>query len=164
AQFSPLIIPAIVFPLLLRIAQEQFFWSVLLVMVSFAGASGRLFLVHRQLLHSSRELEKNLGLLQGITEGTTDAVFVKDLQGRYLMMNSAGAGFLGRSVDDVLGRDDAELFSPDVGRKMMERDRAVVQSGAAQTYEEPATAAGVTRTYLATKGPYRDPSGKVIGL
>ena len=164
AQFSPLLIPAIVFPLVLSIAQEQFFWSVALVMVSFAAASGRLFVVQKQLLVSSRELQKNLGLLQGITEGTTDAVFVKDLQGRYLMMNAAGARFLGRSVDDVLGKDDVELFSPEIGRAMMQRDRAVVQSGETQTYEEPATAAGVTRTYLATKGPYRDPSGKVIGL
>ena len=164
AQFSPLLIPAIVFPLVLRIAQEQFFGSVLVVMVSFVGASGRLFVVHKQLLHSSRELERNLSLLQGITEGTTDAVFVKDLQGRYLMMNSAGARFLGRSVDEVLGKDDAELFNEDVGRMIMERDRAVVQSGGAQTYEEAATAAGITRTYLATKGPYRDPSGQVIGL
>jgi PAS domain S-box-containing protein len=164
AQFSPLLIPAIVFPLVLRIAQEQFFWSVFLVTVSFAGASGRLFVVHKQLLHSSQELEKNLGLLQGITEGTTDAVFVKDLQGRYLMINSAGAGFLGRSIDDVLGKDDMELFSPEFGRSMMERDRAVLQSGEAQTYEEPARAAGVTRTYLATKGSYRDPNGQVIGM
>ena len=164
AQFSPLLIPAIVFPLVLRIAQEQFFWSVLVVMVSFLGASGRLFVVHKQLLHSSRELEKNLVLLQGITEGTTDAVFVKDLRGRYLMMNSAGAKFLGRPVADVIGKDDVELFSPEVGRMIMERDRAVIQSGGAQTYEEPATAAGVTRTYLATKGPYRDPNGTVIGL
>jgi PAS domain S-box-containing protein len=164
AQFSPLLIPAIVFPLVLSIAQEQFFWSVALVMVSFAAASGRLFVVQKQLLVSSRELQENLGLLQGITEGTTDAVFVKDLQGRYLMMNAAGARFLGRSVDDVLGKDDVELFSPEIGRAMMQRDRAVVQSGETQTYEEPATAAGVTRTYLATKGPYRDPSGKVIGL
>ncbi len=164
AQFSPLLIPAIVFPLVLRIAQEQFFWSVLVVMVSFVGASGRLFVVHKQLLHSSRELEKNLALLQGITEGTTDAVFVKDLQGRYLMMNSAGARFLGRSVEEILGKDDAELFSQDVGRMIMERDRGVVQSGGAQTYEETATAAGITRTYLATKGPYRDPGGQVIGL
>ncbi len=164
AQFSPLIIPAIVFPLLLRVAQEQFFWSVVLVMVSFAGASGRLFVVHRQMLQSSHEVEKNLGLLRGITEGTTDAVFVKDLAGRYLMMNSAGARFLGRTVDDVIGKDDFELFSPEVGHSIMERDREVILSGETQTYEEPATAAGVTRTYLATKGPYRDPSGKVIGL
>ncbi len=27
-------------------------------------------------------------------EGTTDSVFVKDLQGRYLMINPAGARFL----------------------------------------------------------------------
>jgi two-component system, cell cycle sensor histidine kinase and response regulator CckA len=164
AQFSPLVIPAIVFPLVLSIAQEQFFWSVVLVLISFAAAGGRMFVVQNQLLISSRELEKNLALLQGITDGTTDAVFVKDLQGRYLMMNAAGAGFLGRSVEEVLGKNDEELFSPEMGRAIMERDRLVVQSGRTQTYEEPATAAGVTRTYLATKGPYRDSNGEVIGL
>ena len=164
AQFSPLVIPAIVFPLVLSIAQEQFLWSVVLVLVSFAAAGGRMFVVQNQLLISSRELEKNLALLKGITDGTTDAVFVKDLQGRYLMMNASGAGFLGRSVEEVLGKIDAELFDPEMGRVIMERDRAVIQSGRAQTYEESATAAGVTRTYLATKGPYRDSNGDVIGL
>jgi two-component system, cell cycle sensor histidine kinase and response regulator CckA len=164
AQFLPLIIPAIVFPLALRIAQEQFLWSVALVTVSFAAAVGRLFVVQRQLLVSSRELEKNLALLQGITEGTTDAIFVKDLKGRYLMMNTAGARFLGRTVADVLGKSDAELFHPKVGRAIMERDREVVQSGKTQTYEEFGTAAGVTRLYLSTKGPFRDPSGHAVGL
>ena len=164
AQFSPLLIPAIVFPLVLSIAQEQFLWSVVLVLVSFAAASGRLFVVQNQLLISSREVQKNLALLQGIIEGTTDAVFVKDLRGRYLMVNSAGAGFLGRSIDEVLGKDDGELFSPEFGRAVVERDRAVVLSGETQTYEQAATAAGVTRTYLATKGPYRDSNGQVIGL
>ena len=164
AQFSPLLIPAIVFPLVLSIAQEQFFWAVALVLVSFAAASGRLFVVQRQLLISSQDLERNLALLQGITEGTTDAVFVKDLQGRYLMMNSAGAAFLGKTVEEVLGKNDTELFTPEIGRDIMERDRSVVQSGLTQTYEEDGTAAGVTRTYLATKGPYRDSSGQVIGL
>jgi two-component system, cell cycle sensor histidine kinase and response regulator CckA len=163
-QFSPLVIPAIVFPLVLRIAQEQFFWSVFLVTVSFAGASGRLFVVHRQLLHSSEELEKNLTLLQGITEGTTDAVFVKDLQGRYRMMNSAGARLLGRTVEEVIGKNDMELFNPENGREIMERDREVVQSGHAQTYEEPGISAGLTRTYLSTKGPFRDANDEIVGL
>ena len=164
AQFFPLVIPAIVFPLLLSIAQEQFWWSVVLVLVSFAAASGRLFVVQNQLLLSSAEVQKNLSLLQGITEGTTDAVFVKDLQGRYLMINSAGAGFLGRKVEEIIGKDDAELFLPQVGRVIMQRDRAVVESGEAQTYEEFGTAAGKTRLYLATKGPLRDASGEVVGL
>src|SRR3984957_17523903 len=162
--FAPLLIPAIVFPLVLRIAQEQFVWAVVLTMVSFAAAAGRMFVVQNQLLVSSHELQKNLSLLQGITEGTTDAIFVKDLQGRYLMMNTAGAGFLGRTVQDILGRTDAELFVPAVGRTIMERDRKVVESGETRTYEEFGTAAGVTRLYLATKGPFRDPSGQVLGL
>ena len=164
AQLAPLLIPAIVFPLLLSIAQEQFFWSVLLVMVSFAAAGGRMLVVQNQLLVSSRELEKNLALLQGITEGTTDAVFVKDLQGRYLMMNRAGAGFLGRTVEEVIGKDDTELFDPGNGREIMERDRRILESGETQTFEEGGTAAGVPRIYLANKGPFRDASGKVVGL
>ena len=164
AQFSPLLIPAIVFPLVLRIAQEQFLWSFFLVMVSFVGASGRLFVVHRQLLASSQELGKNLALLQGITEGTTDAVFVKDLDGRYLMINSAGARFVGRTIDEVLGKDDSEWFSPEVVRAIRARDQELVQSGRTQTYEEVLTAAGSSRVFLATKGPFRDPNGKIIGL
>jgi len=164
AQFSPLLIPAIVFPLLLRVAQEQFWWAVVLAMVSFAAGAGRLFVLQNQLLLSRQELERNLALLQGITEGTTDAVFVKDLAGRYLMINSAGARFLGCTAEQVIGKTDVDLFLPEVGRAIMERDRKTIESGDTQTYEEFGTAAGVTRLYLATKGPFRDPGGKVIGL
>jgi two-component system cell cycle sensor histidine kinase/response regulator CckA len=164
AQFSPLLIPAIVFPLVMQIAQEQFFWSVLLVMVSFAAAGGRLFLVQSQLLHSTQELQKNLALLQGITEGTTDSVFVKDLQGRYLMMNSAGARSLGRGVEEVVGRKYNELFTPENAIQIRESDSAVIQAGEPCTYEEVITSPGMTRTYLSTKGPYRDASGQVVGL
>jgi len=46
----------------------------------------------------------------------------------------------------------------------MARDRQVLQSSEVQTYEEPGTAAGLSRLYLATKGPYRDANGEVIGL
>jgi PAS domain S-box-containing protein len=163
-QFSPLIIPAIVFPLVLGIAQEQFLWSVVLVTVSFVAASGRLFVVQNQLLQSSRELHKNLSLLQGITEGTTDSVFVKDLRGRYLMINSAGAELLGRRVEEVIGKDDTELFTAETGSEIMAADRKVVESGKTQTYEELGISAGVARTYLSTKGPHRDSNGEVVGL
>ena len=165
AQFSPALIPAIVFPMALSIAQEQFWWAAVLVIVSFAAATGRMFVVQNQLLISSRELKKNLALLRGITEGTTDAVFVKDLKGRYLMINSAGAALIGRSVEEVLGKDDSELLSPDTGPAVMELDRRVVASGITQTYEERAAGTGgVSRLYLATKGPYRDAHGEIAGL
>jgi len=116
AQFSPLVIPAVVFPLVLSIAREQFYWSVALVLISFAAAGGRLFVVQRQLLVSSQDLQKNLALLQGILESTIDAVFVKDIEGRYVMVNPAAARFVGMTVHEVLGKTDVEIFTPATGR------------------------------------------------
>ncbi|HSY92828.1 MAG TPA: PAS domain S-box protein [Candidatus Binatus sp.] len=164
AQFSPLLIPAIVFPLVLGIAQEQFLWSVILVMVSFAAASGRMFVVQNQLLISSRELETNLALLQGITEGTTDSIFVKDLDGRYVMINSAGARGRGLSVQEVIGKNAIDLHGPEHGREIMERDRQLMQSGETQTFEEKGSTNGIVRTYHSTKGPFRDGNGQIVGL
>src|SRR5262249_37191043 len=81
-----------------------------------------------------------------------------------LMINTAGARFLGRAVAEVVGKDDMELFSPETARVIMEGDRRIMATGAVQTFEDVGAAAGVTRTYLATKGPYRDAQGNVVGV
>ncbi len=109
-------------------------------------------------------LSESHSLLRSVIEGTSDAVFVKDLDGRYVMINSAGAEFLGKSVDEVIGKDDSELFSPETAHIVIDHDRQVMESGKSVTSEETATASGVTRTYLATKGLLRNAHGRVTGL
>src|SRR3954468_15862382 len=85
-------------------------------------------------------------LLRAVTEGTTDAVFVKDPDARYLMMNSAGARFFGMSPEEVIGKDDAALFTAESAREMFERDLAIMASRRTETCETTSTsAAGVTR-------------------
>ena len=59
--------------------------------------------------------QQRQALLHAVVEGTSDALFVKDRQGRYLMINSAGAQLLGKSAEEVVGKDDLELFT--AGRK-----------------------------------------------
>ncbi|HEV8582940.1 MAG TPA: PAS domain S-box protein [Thermoanaerobaculia bacterium] len=113
---------------------------------------------------AERALVESHGLLNAVIEGTADAVFVKDLQGRYLMINSAGARFIGRPVEEIVGKDDRELFTPESARLIRERDVQVMETGGPQLGEETATAAGVRRTYLTTKSPFRDAQGKVVGL
>ncbi len=113
---------------------------------------------------AERALVESHSLLNGVVEGTSDAIFVKDLQGRYLMINSAGAKFLGKRVDEVLGRDDTELFSAETAHIVMDHDRRIMDSGESETSEETASAAGVTRTYLSTKGVLRDAQDEVTGL
>jgi two-component system cell cycle sensor histidine kinase/response regulator CckA len=109
-------------------------------------------------------LVESHSLLRAVVEGTSDAVFVKDLDGRYLMINTAGARLLGKTVDEVVGQNDWALFAPDAASAVVEHDRQVIAAGALQTFDERLTAAGVTRTYQATKGVYRDAQGHVIGL
>ena len=163
SQFAPLIIPAIVFPLVLSVAREQFGWAVALALISFASASGRMFFVQNQLLASSQKLRNNLSLLRGIMESTPDAVFVKDLNGRYIMVNPAAGRFIDKAPDEVLGLTDLEIFGPD-SRILMDRDRQVIETGELQSYEFTRSLSTGTHTYLTTKGPYRDSQGNVIGV
>jgi PAS domain S-box-containing protein len=109
-------------------------------------------------------LRQSHDLLQAVIEGTTDAVYVKDRQGRYLMINTAGAGFLGKTVTEVLGKQDWELFSAATALTIVQSDHRIMATGEVETYEDVGTAAGVTRTYLTTKGPYRDAKGSILGV
>lgn len=110
------------------------------------------------------EVRRTAELLRAVADGTTDAVFVKDREGKYLWFNEAAARFVGRPVAEVIGKDDTALFDPESARVLMEWDRGVMEQGTVRTHEEHLTAAGVARVYTSTKAPYRDSGGNIIGL
>ncbi|HVZ63234.1 MAG TPA: PAS domain-containing protein [Lacunisphaera sp.] len=110
------------------------------------------------------QLRRQYALLHAVTEGTSDSVFVKDREGKYLMMNSAGAAYLGRSVEAILGKTDADLFSAEAAAASQANDRLVVESGQLYLFEELGDATGSTRTYQSTKAPWRDSDGRIIGV
>src|SRR6185436_12026459 len=105
---------------------------------------------------NEERLFRSQSMLWAVIEGATDAVFVKDIRGCYLMINQAGAQFLGKSVLEVLGNDDRSLFPAPEAAQIMEDDRIIMEGGAGGTFEEVGTAGGSTRTYIATKWPWRD--------
>ena len=45
---------------------------------------------------AEEELRKSRALLHSVIEGTSDAVYVKDLNGRYLLFNTAAEGITGK--------------------------------------------------------------------
>lgn len=115
-------------------------------------------------LQADAEVRRTTELLRAIADSTPDALFVKDREGRYLLFNPAASRFVGLPVEEVLGRDDGELFGARDAQFIMARDRNVMETGLTQTEEERLTAAGFTRVYLATKTPYRDSEGKIAGV
>ena len=113
---------------------------------------------------AEEEVRESNVLLRSVIEGTSDAVFLKDAWGRYLLVNSCAAEIMGRQAKDIVGKDDAELLAPEVARPLMEGDREVMTTGEVRKLEETVPVGGAERTFLSTKAPYRDYAGRIIGV
>ena len=108
--------------------------------------------------------EQSNNILRSVIESTTDIVFVKDIWGRYVIINSTGCRRLEKPIEEIIGKDDLELFPPELARKIMEADSRIMTTGETLTYEEDVPECGIMRTLLTTKCPWRDAEGTVIGV
>jgi len=103
-------------------------------------------------------------ILQAVIEATPDAIFVKDVDGCYVVCNEAFARFIGKSPSDIVGRNDFELYPEADARAFIEADRLVLSTGRAQAFEGVATGKDGPQTYHVTKGVYRDKEGRILGV
>ncbi len=107
----------------------------------------------------------SVGILEAVLEGTPDAIFVKDLDGRYLMVNSSCARFIGKPKEQIIGSRDEELYPPETACRFVEADRRIFETGRTQVFEGEATARdGAMQSFRVTKGVVRDSAGHVVGL
>ena len=155
-QALPLLYSLLIVGMSALIARERLSLAAAVVLTSFACSGTRLLITQfRQ--------QRAQHLLEAVIEGTGDAIFVKDRDGRYLMVNTAAAARVGHKVSDVIGKTCRDFFAPEMILHILERDRAALQLGKAQSYEEQFTAAGATLTCLTTQGPFLDAQGKIAG-
>ena len=110
-------------------------------------------------------LVRNEQLMRSVLEGTADAVFVKDGEGKYLLFNAAAARFAGVMAEQVIGHDDTVVFPPATAQKIIEQDRMIMASGRVNIFEDEVLhVGGEIRCYLTTKGPTFADDGQVNGL
>ena len=115
-------------------------------------------------LDSLGEKSRALQLLDAITEGSTDAIFAKDIDGRYLLFNRAAASFVGKSIQEVLGKDDSAIFPPNQAALIQRSDREVIQGDRVATFQENLDTKDGKSFFLTTKGPLHDDAGNVAGV
>ena len=113
---------------------------------------------------AERALRESHSSLRAVIEGTTDVVFLKDPQGRYITVNAGYERLIGKPRDEIIGKDDTDLWPPEAARGFMEVDRRVLSTGEPDTYEETVIVGGAPRIYFTTKATYRDDQGRLIGL
>lgn len=117
------------------------------------------------LQHAIAKDEKHRRLLDAIVSGTSDAVYVKDLQGRYVMVNQATANYLEKPIEEILGAHDSELFEQTSAQFVVGNDQRILTDGNQQKHEAYLTTlAGKKLVFLATKGPLLDEHGEVCGV
>ena len=110
-------------------------------------------------------IPNSFDILQAVIEATPDAIFVKDLEGRYVLVNEAFARFVGKSQSDIVGKNDFELYPEADARAFVAADQRVLASGKPQAFEGVATGQdGQPQTYLVSKGVYRDKDGRMLGV
>ena len=124
-------------------------------------------LAQAQDITKRKEAESRLtqehALLTALTEGTTDAIYVKDVQGRYIMLNSAATPFLDRPVNEIMGYTDRELFTTDVAEQLMAADREVINANEVLTFAPESPLPDSSVVWLPLKGPVYDDVGNIIG-
>jgi PAS domain S-box-containing protein len=103
-------------------------------------------------------------LLAAIADNSEDAIFAKDVEGRYILFNRAASRFIGQPPEAVLGRDDRAIFPREQAELLLAVGREVLASRGTITREEVLSTPDGIRVFHATKGPLRDDSGRVVGL
>jgi PAS domain S-box-containing protein len=109
-------------------------------------------------------LETTNAMLRSVIDGIADPIYVKDAEGRYLLVNPAAASATGLRPDQILGSTDAHLLPEGLAASLRAADRRVMASGLpSRSREELATPDG-PRVYQALKAPWRDADGRVAGV
>ncbi|GFO65428.1 hypothetical protein GMPD_33470 [Geomonas paludis] len=109
-------------------------------------------------------LLQNQELLNSVINGTTDAIFVKDINGRYLLFNKASCQMTGKTQEQVLGKDDMEVFPSEVACSVMAMDQQVLTANRTQVGERELVGGGGRYVVEVIKGPLHNKQGQVVGL
>jgi PAS domain S-box-containing protein len=125
-----------------------------------------------QLTERTEELERtraefadNSALLDAMLEGTTDLIYAKDRQGRFVRVNEPSARLLGAPAAAVVGKRDRDFLAPAEADVIERTDEEVMSSGKTHSLEETVSPPdGTPHVYLSTKSPWRNAAGEIVGL
>lgn len=106
---------------------------------------------------------KDLNLLSAIANASHDVIYAKDLDGRYTFFNPAGCRVVGRSQNELVGKDDRDIFPVEVATCFRQVDQEAIRQRRVITVEDPLVTIEGPRVFLSIKGPLVDADDKVIG-
>jgi PAS domain S-box-containing protein len=134
--------------------------------ITYAGSLGDLVshaIEARERMLAEEALRKNEALFRAVVNNSPAKIHIKDIDGRYILINDEAADLFGITDEDGRGKDSYDLFSKEVADIFSAHDQKVINSGEALEEEEEFTRKDGLHTYLTTKFPVYD-QGVMTGI
>jgi PAS domain S-box-containing protein len=116
---------------------------------------------HKERRQKLRRLDRRF---ETVLETMSAAVFLKDTDGEYLLMNEACRKLFNVDDQDAAGLTDHDLFPPEVAEKTSEDDRKVIERGETLELEEELPTANGNAVRLTRKSPVYNDDGEVTAI
>ncbi len=121
-----------------------------------------------ELKRAEEELRASQRLLRLVTDAVPHNIYVKDLEGRFLLVNRAMADFHSVSPEAMVGKRTAEMPAPrpEQARQLAEMEREVLQAGHMLHWPRVpvSNAAGTLTIRSLHKLPLRDEAGRIQAI
>ena len=103
-------------------------------------------------------------ILQAIVDNSAAVIFLKDLHGRYMLVNRCYEELFHVTKANMLGRTDHDIFPSEIADRFQENDRAVLAAGRPLTIEEYVPHDDGMHSYISIKFPLEGPDGSITGI
>jgi PAS domain S-box-containing protein len=102
--------------------------------------------------------------LQAMMDNTSAVIYLKDLQGRYLMINKRYEELFNVTQQQIAGKTDADIFPSEVVTQFQANDRRVMDTGQPLEFEEIVPHSDGPHVYVSVKFPVFDHAGKCTAV
>ena len=110
-------------------------------------------------------LQKSEARLRAILETTSSLIYLKDIEGRYLLVNRQYLNSFNLTKADILGKRDHDIFPSDAVEMILDHDAQVIAKKSVLNFEESVTLPdGSLHTYISIKAPLIDEQGEVYAM
>jgi diguanylate cyclase (GGDEF)-like protein/PAS domain S-box-containing protein len=114
--------------------------------------------------HSEEALRESEQRLQAILDGSTAVIYVKDPQGRYIIINRQFETLFHFTKELLKGKTDYDIFSQETADVLWANDQKVLEAGTALEWEEVVPQDDGLHTYLSNKFLLKDSAGVAYAL
>ena len=120
--------------------------------------------VGRLVSERTAELAESRGMLKSVLDNMPAAVFLKDDQGRFKLINKRYEDIYGVRADDIVGRNLHEIYPKEQADQFLAYDQQVMDSGGVLESQHEATVDGRTITLAEIMFPIRGEDGSMSGF